>query len=154
MWRAVCKEQHLLFQDHPVLLSLICEELSVKTAFPVSRSSCSSIMDMMRAVGNSGKNVDSYFDEFLVTHSEEFLLTRSEEFLVTHSEEILISSSIINMVISWKPYLHGYLLETMIIECFQGFLLESMKIKGFQGFLLETMIIKGFLAFLPETMII
>ena len=43
--------------------------------------------------GNSGKNVDSYSEEFLVTLSKKFLVTNSRKFLVTNSEEILITLS-------------------------------------------------------------
>ena len=37
--------------------------------------------------GNSGKNVDSYSEEFLVTLSKKFLVTNSRKFLVTNSAE-------------------------------------------------------------------
>ena len=41
----------------------------------------------------SCENVDSFSQEFLVTHSEEFLVTNSEEILVTLSKEFLVTNS-------------------------------------------------------------
>ena len=43
--------------------------------------------------GKPGENVDSFFQEFLVTHSEEILVTLSKEFLVTNSREFLVTNS-------------------------------------------------------------